>query len=397
MSRKKVLLVGSSFSSMPLLVAIKKYDCDLFVCGALKDDPAHLYADGSFYVDYSSKEALLELVLKENFTNIVPSCNDFSYMSSAWVASKIGFPGFDKYGVSMLLHSKDLFRKFTMAHNLSVPRAVAISPTDEIDLRNLKFPLLIKPVDSSSGKGMTKVDNEIYLKNAVDIARNNSLSKTVVAEEFIEGTLHSHSAFVKKCKIIGDFFVDEYCTVYQYQVNNSSLSTVLTETIKEKVRTCISKVVSTLMLADGLLHTQFIVTGDSFWLVEPMRRCPGDLYGKLIEFSTGADYHDLYVRSFLEEPMPDNIAFSVNNIKYFSRHTISTKKSFGLTSFEQKIPSKKSCFYPLKNSGQFLKAAPYDKVGIIFSEFDNKDDLSRNTPILEKFIDVQNYGEVKDA
>ena len=59
------LLVGSSFSAIPLFFALKRRGLRVEVCGNLPGDPCHQYADASHAIDYSDREALLA-VAREN-------------------------------------------------------------------------------------------------------------------------------------------------------------------------------------------------------------------------------------------------------------------------------------------------------------------------------------------
>ena len=108
---KKALLVGSSFSAAPIFFSLKKRGLHVSVCGNQESDPCHQYSDDSFFIDYSDRDQLLQLLETEQFDYLIPTCNDYSYMSSAWAAQKIGFPGFDRYDVATTLHTKKYFSK----------------------------------------------------------------------------------------------------------------------------------------------------------------------------------------------------------------------------------------------------------------------------------------------
>ena len=85
---------------------------------------------------------------------------------------------------------------------------------------------------------------------------------------------------------------------------------------------------------NGLLHTQFISDNNRFWLIETMRRCPGDLYGTLIKKSTGFDYAKFYSKPFLNQK---NSIDEVNLLnRYFARHTISSPKDLIFKSIKYK-------------------------------------------------------------
>ncbi len=268
-----ILLCDANFCVLPILQAIKTKGNILSVVGSKLDDPAHSLADHSININYSDVDLLYKHISENNYDGIVPGCNDRSYMSLAYVAEKLNFNGFDNYETVLTIHHKDKFRAFAEAHNYPVSKAI----NDKSKIDNLKFPIIIKPIDSFSGKGINKVETINDVEKFWEEAINYSISGAVVAEEFVEGNLYSHSAFIKNKKIVVDFFVNEYCTVYPYQVNSSNVSTLLDEKIQEGLREWTEQFAQDLDLCDGLVHTQFISDNDTFSLIEIARRCPGDL------------------------------------------------------------------------------------------------------------------------
>lgn len=388
MKNKKVLLVGTSFSAVPLLLDLKEKGYFISVCGGLKNDPCHSYCDQSFFIDYSQKEQLLDLCIKEKFDYLIPTCNDYSYNSCSYVATKLNkYFGFDSYETTMLLHTKNSFRKFTLENKLSAPNAVKYN--DDLDLQNLglDYPVLVKPDYSFSGKGITKVYNLKELDKAISYAKENSRNGNLVLEEFVEGELYSHSAFIQDGEIFIDFFVNEYCTVYPYQVDYSYLSYDLDDNIKEEVRENINVLVKKLNLVDGLLHTQFISDNNKFWLIETMRRCPGDLYGTLIKESANFKYSSSYIDYFLNEVIDSKIVS--DNLKYIIRHTVSSSEKKIFLYLDENINANRKKYYPLKESGQILDAAPNDKVGIIFIEVEKSQQLLEYKTKVKNLIDIK--------
>jgi biotin carboxylase len=358
----------------------KKYN--LTVIGSLLSDPAHVIADNSVPIDYSNTDLLYSHIFEKSYDFIVPGCNDRSYLSLAEVAEKLKYPGFDNYETVLTIHQKDKFRAFAEALSYPVPKAV----NDMRKVYTLKFPIIIKPVDSFSGKGTNKVESledvEFFWKEAEKFSKIS----TVVAEEFVEGKLYSHSAFIKNKKIVVDFFVNEYCTVYPYQVNSSNVSIELNQKVKDGLREWTEQFAQDLDLVDGLVHTQFISNNDSFFLIEIARRCPGDLYSQLIEKSTGINYAELYSLPFIGKKLPDSIN---KEIKYFSRHTVSVDKECIFISSYVNIKSKNIQNVQLKYSGQKMNPAPFDKSGIYFIEHDNAQEMERLTEKLKDYISIE--------
>ncbi|MGE4307505.1 MAG: ATP-grasp domain-containing protein [Novosphingobium sp.] len=368
----KVLLIGSSFSAMPFLYELKRLGADVSVIGKYEADPCHSFVEHSIHEDYSDSENLLRICKEHGFDHIVPSCNDYSYVAGAAVANVLGLPGFDSPEVTEILHTKDRFRRFCQEIGVPAPRIYGeVTPdsgTQEVSAQ-LDGPALVKPVDSFSGRGVELIHSAAELDEAIARAMDMSRGKRAVVEQFVEGALHSHTAFIADGRIIWHQFVDEFCEVYRYQVDRSQFPTRLTAEIRDAVQRAMERVVEALGLCDGLLHTQFIASEHAFWIIECMRRCPGDLYGHHFKFSFGYNYEAQYVAGFLgckpqppaaDGPSPMRIERRVLSVAdpqaFFAVHLGAGGGDGG----PEKI------YVPLKDSGQKLEAAPFDKAGILF-------------------------------
>lgn len=381
---KKVLLVGSSFSAAPIFFSLKKRGFHVTVCGALPQDPCHAYADASLFIDYSDREKLLDVVQQGSFDYLVPTCNDYAYLSSAWVAEQFGFPGFDSFATTEILHTKKLFRDRTAQFDFPAPRRLT-----EASFQHglLSLPCLVKPVDSFSGRGIHKVTSWETLQPAIEEAKRASRSGEFVVEEFVQGSLHSHSAFVANQQIHEDFFVDEFCTTYPYQVNCSNHPSRLSDSIRSGVRAAMCRLAAELGIVDGLLHTQFIAEDDKFWIIECMRRCPGDLYGSLVERSTGVDYTSMFVQPFVNEPYVITQLRGAD--RFMARHTVSSEQPLVNFSFVPHIPAQELEIIQLKSSGEKLAPAPFDKLAILLARFQSKEAMLATAPLLASHVSIQ--------
>lgn len=382
-SSKNILLCDANFCVLPILEVIKAKNYTLTVVGSKYDDPAHFLADKSVNIDYSNIKLLYKHISENKYDGIVPGCNDRSYISSAYIAQKMNFSGFDDYETVLTIHHKDKFRLFAKEHHYPIPKVIdSIEKIDEIN-----FPVLVKPIDSFSGKGMNKANTANELRKYWKEAERFSRSKAVVAEEFVEGKLYSHSTFIKNRKIVIDFFVNEYCTVYPYQVNSSNISTLLNKEVKKGLRNWTEQFANDLSLCDGLIHTQFISDNKTFYLIEIARRCPGDLYSQLIQKTTGINYAELYSMPFCGIELPDKIDKSEQ--KFISRHTVSIDKERIFISSGLNIENTIIQNVQLKYSGQRMKAAPFDKSGIYFIEYKSKQEMEKLTEKIKDFVVIE--------
>ncbi|MGP4805452.1 ATP-grasp domain-containing protein [Agrobacterium cavarae] len=360
-----VLLIGSSFSAMPMLMALKDLGARVTAMGKHKDDPCHSYADASVYLDYSDKETLLEVCTEGKYDFVVPTCNDYSYLAGAYVADRLGFAGFDPLDVTEILHVKSRFRAFCDQAGISVPKTYGHFRAGENPvLFEFEGRALVKPVDSFSGRGVSLVDNAEDAVNAAAHAFTVSRANAAVVEEFVDGDLYSHTAFIADRKIVWHDFVDEFCEVYPYQVNRSFYPSRLPSDQRHLIHRTIEKLVAELGLSDGLLHTQLIASGDEFWIIECMRRCPGDLYGHQFKYSFGFNYEAAYIAGFIGREADLS---RVDSTKVdVERNIISVDQSSPFFGARLRGGQREIIYVPLKDSGLPLEPAPFDKAAIVF-------------------------------
>ena len=228
--------------------------------------------------------------------------------------------------------------------------------------------VIMKPVDSFSGRGITIVKKPTLdsLQEAYSLGCEVSKTRTALIEEFVSGQLYSHSAFLQAGKVVADFVVQEDCTNNPFTVDTSKVAFDFPEKLLESLRTDASKLFNGLGLVDGLIHSQFILSGDRYWIIEVTRRCPGDLYALLIEMSTGYPYGASYAASFLGgAPLPQNAGTLQKRI---IRHTATSKDGDSLWGFSFKQPVNLKLFVPLATAGDFIKSSPHGRAGLFFLE-----------------------------
>ena len=382
--KKEVLILDAGFSAVPFIEIAKEQGFFVTVCSGKEHDPGHQFADRSIIENYASRETVLDIAQQHSINALLPGVTDISYLTGAWVAQQLGLAGFDTPEVSEIIFMKDAFRRWANKQGYPIPQAAY----NLEDAKKLPLPLLVKPVDAYSGLGIIKINNLAELDAAVKTAREVSASGQIVIETFCEGQLYSHSAFIRDGNIACEFFVDEYCTVYPWQVNSSCISVTLSESMRKNVHDCMQTLVKELQLTDGLLHTQFIANETCFWLIELTRRSPGDLYSRLIELSTGIPYSHYFSQPFLglksafelQRPTP---------CRAIVRHTVSLSQTQQFTSFDfSKLDGRVIETVPLKLPGESVNPAPHDRAGVIFAELDNFSALKTITPELKNYIQI---------
>jgi predicted ATP-grasp superfamily ATP-dependent carboligase len=303
-----------------------------------------------------------------------------SYISATKANTKNKFYGLDTTEVSEIINNKSKFRKFAIDNNLNVPMVYSKDEISELD-----NPIIIKPVDAYSGRGVSVINNpkETDINLATENAITYSNSKKYLIEEYIDGQLYSHTTFISDKKIIIDFVVIEHGTKNEFTVDTSNVIYDFPQNILKEIRQQIEYIAEKLNLVDGLIHTQFIKTKNSFKIIEVTRRCPGDLYSLLIEKSTNFNYTQFYTLPFINQKYEhNNLQIKENKIL---RHTISfdeTKNFIGV-SYENDVNIELEI--PLSVTGDLLQKAPFGRISIVFFRCKSTDELNEmNRKLIEK-------------
>ena len=289
---EKLLFIGGAYADIPLIQAAKRLGYRVATTGNRADAPGHQHSDEYHAVDFSDLAAVLELARRLDVGAVASGCNDFCALAAAYVAEEMGLPGHDSHAVAQIIHHKDAYRKFAIEHGIPTPAARGFSNADDaLDwMRSQRFPLIIKPVDLGSGRGISVAESIPDAEAMLETAFALSKAKRVVVEEFIEGSRHGLSAFLCKGKVVFSFFDNEHYHLNPYLVSGASTPGVVPASARAVLLGEAERIASILKLKDGIFHVQFILRGGQPFIIEICRRPPGDLYVSLVSHATGIDY-----------------------------------------------------------------------------------------------------------
>ena len=297
-----VLITGGSHAEIPLIHSLHELGYTVISTGLNRDGLGHKHADTYAPADFSDKDEMLRMAKKYGISGIVSGCNDFAYLSAAYVAEQLGLKGYDAMSVAMLIHHKDEFRALQKACGIHYPKFIVCEKKDDLALvkDSLELPVVVKPVDLTGGKGV-----EIcYTWDAVEEQFSETCRLTresrIIIEEYIVGENHGTSMLLKDGKAAFAFFDNEEYFKNKYLVSGAYSPSDLSDSQKEDVICQVETMAQRAKLCDGLFHCQFIIDemGRPF-LIDPCRRAPGDLYITLVSYATGIDYPMAIVKSQL--------------------------------------------------------------------------------------------------
>ena len=301
--RKKLLILGGGHAEIPLIQAAQALGWYVITTGNDRKGLGHPLADKNVFADFSDKDAMLELAKSEGVQAVCSGCNDFALLSTVYVCEKMGLPGHDSYATSIEIHHKDKYRALATRLEIPTPRALTIpvAGKDEIAgkesadfekaIAQLAFPIIVKPVDLTGGKGIHRATTPEEAREAYKDACSRTRQDHIVVEEFVQGTNHGFSAMLVNGRVAFAFADNEQYFVNKYMVSGANTPGTSSPATLAKLRDYSERIARELHLVDGILHIQYIEKPDGTpVIIEICRRPPGDLYIRFVKYATGIDY-----------------------------------------------------------------------------------------------------------
>ncbi|MCU7866546.1 MAG: ATP-grasp domain-containing protein [Candidatus Thiodiazotropha sp. (ex Lucinoma borealis)] len=391
MRQKRLLIVGGGYADIPLIVAAKKLGYYVITSGNLADDMGHQFSDKYCFADFSNPDAILEVGASMRVDAICPCANDFSAISSAYAAEELGLAGHDSFETCKLIHHKDAYRQFALDNQIPTPKAMGFSDLDSAfeALKQLNYPLIIKPVDLTGGKGISRVVNSSEARAGLIKAFSLSKIKRVVVEEFIEGSRHGFSALLQDGRVVFHFMDNEYYYLNPYLVSGASTPADVSDVVTNELIQQTERIASLLALVNGIFHVQYVLADNQPIIIEICRRPPGDLYISLVEKATDLDYSMWIVKCFSGQDCTGIQQKEVNG--FILRHCVMADRN-GLLRDIEFSPEIQSCVIDKVmwwEPGYIIDNYLNQKFGIVFLKFNSMAELidrAANMPLFIKPI-----------
>lgn len=256
------------------------------------------YADKFLPISTMDKEAVLNAAKEEKIDYILTACGDQPLSTMAYVSAKMGLPCYLTEEDVKNLTNK-LYMKQMMVKN-DIPTSKFVSITKDwnySDFSELRYPLVVKPVDSNGSKGVKKVENQDELDIYLQEAFKYSISGDVIVEEFNKGEEVSIDIYVEGTQVK----LLSVVSLNKIKQNKKSFTIVQScyppsfDCSMDEIIVIGQKIANTFKLHDTPLLIQAIQTVEGLKVVEFSARMGGGSKFRSIETYSGVDIMNVYV------------------------------------------------------------------------------------------------------
>lgn len=189
---KKLLILGCTRGECLIVEAAKAMGIYTIVTDYHTDwnqAPAKFIADEAWDISWSDVETLKIKALEAGVDGVMAGYSEFRTSNAIKLSRELGTPFYLENEEQLkITRDKKLFKEFCRKYNVPVAEEYEIDLDNyEESLKQVKFPVIIKPTDNAGSRGIRSCDKPEDLRECIDYALSFSESKRFIVEELIDG------------------------------------------------------------------------------------------------------------------------------------------------------------------------------------------------------------------
>ncbi len=302
---KKILIIGANPETISLIQKAKDMGLKTYVTDYNPDAYAKKFADVPCNVDGMDVDGLVKLVQDEGIDGVLVGVAEALIPTYCEVCKRLGYPCFASLEQFEIMIKKNKFKDTCRKYGVPV-----VEEFSQDNLDAIVYPVVVKPVDSSSSKGISICQNREELDVAIEKALSFSPSKTLLIERYMDGLevimyyviQNGEPSFVAMC--------DRYTSKEQKGITQLPSAYIFPSKHIEKFRAEADEKVCNLLrgmgIQNGVLFLQsFIDENGSVRIYEPGFRLNGAQEHMIVSELTGIDAKELLINYALTGKMSD--------------------------------------------------------------------------------------------
>jgi biotin carboxylase len=321
--RKLLHVLGGGQWQLPTIELAQSMGYRVLVTDMYQERPAYAIADAHEVVDITDRDATLAAARRHGIDGIICDTTDVGVPTMAYVAEQLGLPSIGQLAAERFTN-KYLMRKLTAEAGVQSVGHYRVASLEELvaGAAALGYPVVVKPADNQSSRGVHRVDKPAGLAPAWEDARRFTKKPTVLVEEFLRGT----EITVEGLMMAGGYTTlaisDKDHFPHRPEVaNRLTYPGAFDDRVMRTIRETNEAVVRTLGLESGVTHAEYMVHGGAVRLVEIAARGAGSyVYTHIAPHVAGIDAPRLYLQFVMGEAptVSDPGTRRAANLEFFS-------------------------------------------------------------------------------
>ncbi|HRI46795.1 MAG TPA: ATP-grasp domain-containing protein [Ignavibacteriaceae bacterium] len=286
-----ILIFGGGDNQLTLINASKERGYFTVVIDPGENAPGKFHADAFEIISPKDYEATCKVIEKYNVKGIATAQMENPLLLMAQVAEKYSFI-FPSVEQIKRARNKFLMKQAFITNYVPCAKGKLFTKEQNIpekDLEDYEFPLIIKPADAFSSRGVLKVNSFNEIKQNENFSRSFSSDNSTLVEEFLEGKEYSIESLTYSGKTHVIQYTEKIITNYPYTVEMGHIQPAeLSEKQKAGINKIVEKAIKSLELDNCATHTELKLTESGPKIIEIGARLGGDYISSYLTLhSTG--------------------------------------------------------------------------------------------------------------
>ena len=249
------------------------------------------YADKFAQISTLDYEGIKKLAIDEKVDMLISVCADQMILVTSWVSEQLGLPTYIDYETAKNVSSKEYMKRLFIEGGVPTSKYIVRAELTEQDITGMSYPLITKPVDAYSSKGVRKVNNWEELKLAFDNAVEISRTKTAIVEEFVGGKEYTIDVYVEEgeAKVLCIGVLDKIPQEGKFVICRGRYPSGLSSELKDKIREAAQKIADAFKLKNTPMLIQLKIDDNKVRVIEFCARTGGGIKYRLIPQISGFD------------------------------------------------------------------------------------------------------------
>lgn len=347
-------------------------------------------------------ETVLRIARTRKASLVISSCVDQANVIACSVSEQLGLPHPYSTETANIVTNKSLMKEFMLANGIPTARFITIRAPIEDMPENLCFPLIVKPSDSNSSKGVRRVDCLDELRFGVEDALTLSRSGEAIIEEFIAGVEIGIDCFVQAESVTVLMTKQRRKIPAEkdpaQQIYGCTWPAEVTRNVEQEILLVATNIAKSLGITNCPLMIQAIEQNGKISVIEFATRFGGGESCTIIEAMTGVDIIELSVNSFLGEVVP-TVPVILSKDIYAETFLYANQGAFGKIEYKPEsthLDSHVICVNTYKTTGMTIgsELSSNNRAGAIIVRAKKAEKIEAITHAAIEKIDVLDiYGE----
>ena len=287
----KSLVIAGGVPQIELIKQLKSRGITTVLADGSPMAVARPYADAFYQVNIFDIQAVREIAEKEKVDFLLTVCADQVLLVVAEVSEMLGLPCYIDFQTARNVSDKILMKRIFKKIGVPTTDYVELDHFEQDKIAMLRYPLVVKPVDAYSSKGVRKANNLEELKQFYEDAKQISRSGGVIVEEFFQGAEISVDAFVVngKAKILTVSNSEKVKSDDRFVIFRGRYPVKASEEVLRKIEVVAQQIADGFGLVNSPLLIQLLHCGDEISVLEFCARTGGNMKWLLIKHASGVD------------------------------------------------------------------------------------------------------------